>query len=180
MFRKFCVLTAFLLTLALPASAQIQYCSGSSCQYIRNEAFATAPSPADWTFGNNSWWQTVTDPCAWGGGTSAAANLPAGGGILQEFTTSSANYWSIRLDVYFGDPGGTTNDKINVYVLNVNTGVQEIFTVDATGYGLCASVVNFNLANNYSNATVRVTLRRGLKSTMNSIAVDNVSFWGRV
>jgi hypothetical protein len=39
--------------------------------------------------------------------------------------------------------------------------------------------VSFNLANDYSNANVRVTLRRGLKSTMNSIAVDNVSFWGR-
>jgi hypothetical protein len=183
MIRKLCVLTLLVLAFALPASAQVQYCFGSSCEFLRNQAFGDPPVSAStptlgWVFGNNSWWTSVTDPCAWGGGTSLAANLPAGGGVLQEFTATSFAHWSVDFDVYFGNAGGTTNDTISVYVRNLDTNAQEIFSVDATQYGLCASNVSFNLANDYSNAHVRVTLRRGLKSTMSSIAVDNVSFWG--
>jgi hypothetical protein len=187
MLRKLCVLTVFLLALALPAAAQVNYCTGGgmACEYLRNQAFAdqpttTYPTPNQWVIGNSAWWVSVTDPCAWGGGSSLAAKLPAGGGVLQEFTATSFAHWSVDFDAYFGDTGGTTNDTIKVYVRNLNTNVEEIFSIDATQYGLCASNVSFNLANDYSNANVRVTLKRGLKSTMNQISVDNVSFWGSI
>jgi hypothetical protein len=57
--------------------------------------------------------------------------------------------------VYFSEAGGTSSDRINVYVKNLNTNVEEIFSID-------------------------VTLRRGSKSTMSSVSVDNVSFWGSI
>jgi len=174
-----------LFALALPASAQVQYCmgGGTSCQYLRDQAFSNGPvsNPnLGWLYGNNSWWTTVTDPCSLNA-TSLAARLPAGGGVRQQFNaTGQFPYWRIRLDVYFGDAGGTSNDRINVYVDNMDTGVMEIFTVDATQYGLCAGVVAFDLDNDYSDADVAVTLRRGLNSPMNHISVDNASFWGSI
>jgi hypothetical protein len=180
MIRKFCVLTAFMLALALPAAAQSQYCvsGGTICEFLENEGFENTPTSGDWVFGSSTWWATVYDPCAWGGGTTKAANLPANGSVRQDFTADNSSSWSVEFDVYFGDSGGTTNDKITVTVLNLDTNVSESFTVNATSYGLCASNVSFNLAGNYANANVRVTLRRGVSSTMNSMAVDNVSFWG--
>lgn len=185
MSKRVCVLTALILALALPAVAQVNYCfgGGMNCQYLRNEAFAdqpttSYPTPNEWVIGNIAWWTTVTDTC--GSGTTKAAQLAPGGGVLQEFTATEFPYWKVNFDVYFGDSGGTTTDTIKVYVRNLDTGVQEIFSIDATQYGLCASNVAFYLDNDYSNADVRVTLRRGTNSTMNHISVDNVSFFGTI
>ncbi len=180
---KLCCLAPFLFVLALPASAQVQYCIGGgiTCQYLRDQAFSNGPvsNPTlGWLYGSASWWTTVTDPCALNA-TSLVAKLPAGGGVRQEFNaTGTFAYWSVSLDVYFGDAGGTSNDRINVYVENLDTNVSEIFSLDATQYGLCAGQVTFNLSNDYSDADVAVTLRRATKSKMNQISVDNASFWG--
>ena len=185
MSNRVCVLAALILVLALPAVAQVNYChsGGMACQYLRNEAFVdqpttSYPTPNEWVIGNISWWTTVTDTC--GTGTTKAAKLAPGGGVLQEFTATEFENWSVNLDIYFGDSGGTSTDTINVYVRNLDTGVQEIFSVDATEYGLCASNVAIDLNNDYTNADVRVTVRRGTNSSMNHISVDNISFWGTI
>jgi hypothetical protein len=40
-------------------------------------------------------------------------------------------FMAVDFDIYFGDAGGTTNDTMSVYVRNLDTNVQEVFSVNA-------------------------------------------------
>jgi len=165
------VSSLLLLALAVPAGAQTQY--------LLDNTLDANPGVA-WAYGDSNDHQYVTDRCAISGSTWAA-RLDAGYGIAQEFNVTSAHVsYSIRLDAYFGDTGGTSDDAINVYVRNLNTNVEEVKTFTAADYGYCASVVGFTLSNDYDNAPVRVTVKRSLGSTSSmTIDVDNIYFFGR-
>lgn len=175
--RKISFVALLLFVVAVPAIAQPQYCFGGPltyCQYIDDEDFH--PTPTAWSFTSGSSRSSVSNPCL--GGTTYAANLAAGGGVWQFVDTEDEQYWAVDLNVYFGSSGGNSDDKIYVEVTNITLFNQtEQHTISALDYGTCASV-HISLSNSYDNSAVRIKVWREYDSTMSSIAVDNISFWG--
>ena len=165
---------------AVPASAQAQYCFGSSvvsCQYLGDTGFEQGTTY--WHYSMGSHQSTVWDPCAWGGGTTGAADLEPGDSVLQEVFTDSFPVWTIRLDLYKTSTSVTANDYFKVKVYSSATGVTETKLVKARDYsGLCGSMISFPLSNNYSNTYVRVIIQKNADATA-TMYVDNVAFFGR-
>ncbi|MDP9192826.1 MAG: hypothetical protein M3P06_14080 [Acidobacteriota bacterium] len=162
---------------ALPLAAQPFYCFGGSpqfCQYLPDEGFDYNPSY--WTFTGGSSRNTVTDPCY--SGTTPAATLAPGYGVFQWVDTEDESEWAISLQVFFSDAGGTSADTVIVEITNVTLFNQtEQFYISAADYGTCANIY-IPLTNNYNDASVRVKVWLDYESTMSSVAVDNITFWG--
>lgn len=161
---------------ALPLAAQPVYCFGSPafCQYLPDEGFDYNPSY--WTFTGGASRATVTDTCY--SGTTPAAVLAPGHGAYQWISTEGEAEWAISLQVFFSDAGGTSADTVVVEITNVTLFNQtEQFYISAADYGTCANIY-IPLANSYANASVRVKVWLDYDSTMSSVAVDNISFWG--
>jgi hypothetical protein len=165
-----------MLAVAVPVSADIQYCIGSiSCQYLVNEAFSTTDA---WVYTGTSARTSVTDAC--GTGSTYAARLANGYTAYQEFYAEpiggGAHQWSYRFDTYFGSSGGGIYDQLKVEVKDLDTGTVETKIINAGQYGTCASVVSENLSHDYTGHDVRITFTKGGLASM-TIDVDNVSFW---
>jgi hypothetical protein len=165
--------TTFALFLcALPAAAQTQYLADNTLD---------ANPGVSWTYGdptNGHVW--TTDRCA-ASGSTYAARLDPGEGIAQQISVTSSHVsYSIRLDAYFSDSGGTSADAINVYIRNLNTQVEENHSFTAAQYGHCASTVAFTTTYDYDNVPVLITVKRSNGSTSPmDIEVDNIYFFGR-
>lgn len=179
--KVICLAILAFACIAVPASAQnAQYCFGSpvvSCQYLADTGLELGT--AYWHYSPGSGSAIVTDPCAWGGGTTAAADLDPGDSVLQEFNTDNFPIWTVRLDLYKTSTDVTPDDFFTVRIFNSATGVTEVKTVKAGDYpGLCKSVISFVLKNDYSNTRVRVIIRKNSLATA-TMYVDNVAFFGR-
>ena len=178
--RKLVFVVLVLVAAAIPAAAQPVYCFGSPyyCQYLTDTTFGMNPS--QWSFNGGSARASVTDPCAWGTPppTVDAAALAPGGGVWQWVSTESEPYWAVDLQVFFSDANGSSNDKVYVEVTNATLFNQtEVHTISALDYGNCADV-HISLDNPYDDASVRIKVWRDYSSTMSSIAVDDINFWG--
>jgi hypothetical protein len=172
-----------LACIAVPASAQTnaQYCFGSpvTCQYLADTGLELGTAYWDYSAGSGP--AIVTDPCAWGGGTSAAANLEPGDSVFQSFTTDSFSLpvWTIRLDLYKTSTYSTYNDYFTIWIHNYTTNQTEYRYVTAWDTpGLCGSVLSFDLDHDYTNSTVRVRIQKSYGATA-TMYVDNVAFFGR-
>ena len=80
--------------------------------------------------------------------------------------------------MFFSDAGGTSDDTVIVQVTNVTLFNQtEQFYISAADYGTCADIY-IPLENTYDDASVRVKVWLDYGSTMSSVSVDDISFWG--
>jgi hypothetical protein len=165
--------------MSVPAFAQVQYCWGTPpfpCQYLQNEAFSDG---SIWTFTNGSYQGTLTDQCAWGGGTTGAGVLANGGSIYQDFTATQHGSFDLSFDLYFASSGATNYDQLTVTVKNLDNNTQEVFYISgAQVNGQCAGRVTFSPQNNYYGADVRVTFYRAVLSSV-GMSIDNVTMWSR-
>ncbi len=161
------------------AQSNAQYCWSAPivvCQYLADEPFSQGTTY--WWYSSGSGQSTVTDPCAWGGGTSSAANLEPGDSVLQDVYTDNFDQWSIDLDLYKTSTSVGANDYFKVIVYNYTTFASETHYVYASNVsGLCGSNISINLTNNHANSLVRVRIDKSPTATA-TMYVDNVSFWG--
>jgi hypothetical protein len=175
--KLLCLAVVLFAVTAIPAAAQPQYCFGGGptyCQYVANQDFYSTSSP--WTFTSSSARASVTDGCL--GGSNNAASLTPGGGVFQWFDTEDDPKWGVEFTVYFGSSGGNSDDKVYVEVTNATYFNQvEQYAISATNYGTCAQIY-IPLENLYDDSSVRLRFWRDYDSTMSSIAVDDISFWG--
>lgn len=174
-------LAALFFGLAAPAFAHLnaQYCFGSSpvtCQYLADTALQQGTT--HWSYSSGSGQSNVSDPCAWGGGTSGAADLDPGDSVFQTVDTDEFPVWGVRLDLYKTSTSVTANDYFIVNVRNFTTLQHETHYVEASDYaGLCGSAISIPLNYDYSDASVRVKVEKysGATATM---YVDNIALFG--
>lgn len=178
--RLIAFMVPVLVLMTVPAFGQ-QYCYGSApatCQYLEDTGLQQGTTY--WNYSSGSGQSTVTDPCSYGGtGTTGAADLENGDSVYQTVETGDYPVWSLRLDLYKTTTSVTASDYFTVYVHNYDTNVTETFYAEASSESdLCIGVINFDLAYDHSNSTVRVRIVKNFYSTTD-MYVDNVALFGK-
>lgn len=180
MIKKLAVVAAVVSVIAVghPAQAVPLYCYTN---YIQNGAFDYDHS---WTYDYLAYRETTADdPCdSFGYAISAAALKNPGDAVSQSFTTggNTAMSWSMSLDVQAHSiAGATVWDEFKVIAENLTTGQSELIgLIKGTQLTGTCQRFNFSVAQDYSNAQVRITVNAQAFTSLD-VYIDNVAFFGR-